>query len=172
MMDGRPPAAVAEAEAADRALYERDEHEWAARQIAALRGGRLDRVDAATLAEYLEDMTRRDYRELDSRIALLLHHLLKIERQPERLSTSWVRTVLTQQAEIRAMLEGTPSMARSAPARVAAMYRRARRLAAGETGLPEAAFPPESPWTLDAALAYDPPPVKPRAAARRPAPRG
>jgi hypothetical protein len=138
-------------------LYEADEHEWIAVQVAALRDGTLDRLDRAHLAEYLTDMTVRDRRELTSRLIVLLTHLLKIREQPERLTRSWVNTVRTQQREINLMLQGIPSLGRQADQFLAGAYPDAVKEAAGETGLPKARFPAASPWTVDEALTFDPP---------------
>ncbi|QYU66437.1 DUF29 family protein [Leptolyngbya sp. 15MV] len=64
--------------------YRSDEHAWLLRQAALLRAGRLKSVDSENLAEFLEDMAKRDVREVGSRLVVLLHHLLKFQVQPER----------------------------------------------------------------------------------------
>jgi Domain of unknown function DUF29 len=146
---------------ADRALYEADEHAWIARQIEALRSGRLHELDRDSLVEYLTEMTIRDRRELKNRLIVLLQHLLKVRMQPQRLTRSWVLTVLAQQQQIRDILAGTPSIATYAPALFEEAYPNAVRRAAAETGIPFRDFPSASPWTLEAALAFavpDPPP--------------
>ena len=138
-------------------LYEADEHEWIAAQVAALTDGHLDRLDRVHLIEYLTEMTIRDRRELQSRLTVLLHHLLKVRFQPERLTRSWVLTILEQQREIRSIMGGIPSLGRQADAIAAAAYPDAVRLAARETGRPHAGFPTVSPWTVPEAIAFDPP---------------
>ncbi len=140
-----------------RDLYEADEHEWIAAQVAALTDGHLDRLDRVHLIEYLTEMTIRDRRELQSRLTVLLHHLLKVRFQPERLTRSWVLTILEQQREIRSIMGGIPSLGRQADAIAAAAYPDAVRLAARETGRPHAGFPTVSPWTVPEAIAFDPP---------------
>ena len=134
-----------------------DEHAWLAAQIAALQNGQPDLLDRAALAEYLTEMTIRDRRELQSRLTVLLHHLLKVRVQPTRLSRSGVRSILEQQREIRTLLEGIPSLGRQAEAIAAAAWPDAVRIAARETGLDAGAFPARSPWTVAEALAFDPP---------------
>ena len=54
-----------------------DEHEWLWQQAEALASGRLGDVDATHLSEYLESMGRSEEREVRSRMAVLLQHLLK-----------------------------------------------------------------------------------------------
>jgi hypothetical protein len=138
-------------------LYERDEHEWIAAQIAALKDGKLHSLDRANLVEYLTEMTIRDRRELRSRLVVLLYHLLKVQFRSERLTRSRVTTIIEQQSEIRAIIEGIPSLGRQADTIAAAAYPDAVRRAARETGLPAARFPVMLPWTVAAALAFDPP---------------
>jgi hypothetical protein len=140
-----------------RELYEREEHEWIAAQISALADGELNRLDRANLVEYLTEMTIRDRRELQSRLVVLLHHLLKVQVQPERLTRSLVTTILEQQSEIRSIIDGIPSLGRHAEVLAAAAYPDAVRRAARETGLLTARFPAASPWTVAEALAFDPP---------------
>jgi hypothetical protein len=141
----------------DHALYERDEHEWIAAQISALESGQMNRLDRGNLIEFLSEMTIRDRRELRSRLTVLLLHLLKIRFQPDRLSASWVSTILIQQNEIRSLLEDIPSLGSRADAIAVQAYRDAIRLATRETGLPASQFPATVPWPVTEALAYDPP---------------
>jgi len=153
--------------AVDPDLYEADEHAWIAEQVAALRSGQLHRLDRTHLAEFLTDMALRDRRELKSRLTVLLHHLLKVRMQPERLTRSWVNTIVAQQREVREIIAGIPSLGHEAEAFVAAAYPDAVRAASRDTGIPPARFPAASPWTIETALAFDPPEPAPRAARGR-----
>ena len=154
-----------------RALYEADEHAWIARQIDALRSGRLNDLDRDTLAEYLTEMTIRDRRELRSRFVVLLQHLLKVGMQRDRLTRSWVLTILTQQQEISALLAGIPSMTTHAEALFEEAYSDAIGRAVVETRIPVGRFPPRSPWTMQEALAFVAP-VPPTRSGKRGAGRG
>jgi hypothetical protein len=142
---------------AGRALYLQDEHAWIAEQIAALTDGQLNRLDRADLIEYLTEMTIRDRREPRSRLDVLLHHLLKLQVQPEKLMGSSIAAILEQQSEIRCLIDSIPSLGRQAEIIAAAAYSDAIRRAARDTGLPAARFPAASPWTVEAALTLDPP---------------
>jgi hypothetical protein len=141
----------------DHELYEYDEHAWIEAQVSALTDGALNRLDRANLIAYLTEMTVRDRRELRSRLVVLLQHLLKLRLQPERLTRSWVTTIIEQQSEIRSIIDLIPSLGRQAETIAAAGYPDAVRLAARETGLAASQFPAVSPWTVEAALAFDPP---------------
>lgn len=134
------------------ALYTADETAWLEQTAELLRGGRVDQIDPVTLAEYLTDMARRDRRELYSRLVTLLTHLLKWEHQPDHRCGSWAATILEQQRELRQLLE-SGTLANHAVAVLADAYADARKQAAAEAGLARKAFPEESRWDLEAALA-------------------
>jgi hypothetical protein len=140
-----------------RELYEHDEHEWIAAQFAALTDGHFDLLNRANLIEFLTEMTIRDRRELQSRFVVLLHHLLKVQFQPAKLTRSWVTKIIERQSEIRSIIESISSLGRQAEGIAAAAYPDAVRRAARETGLPTTRFPSALPWTVTAALAFDPP---------------
>jgi len=141
----------------DRALYETDEHAWIARQVDGLRSGRLDQLDRDSLVEYLTDMTIRDHRELRSCLTVLLHHLLKVRMQPARLTRSWALTIVVQQQDIAGLLTSIPSLATHAKNLFDEAYADAVRRAAAETRIPAQKSPPQSPWTMQQALAFVPP---------------
>ncbi len=142
-------------------LYEADEHRWIEAQIEALRTGRTDQLDRAHLIEYLTEMTIRDRRELRSRLTVLLIHLLKTRFQLDRQTRSWVDTIVEQQSEVKGMLADIPSIAQHIPELLAKAYDDAVRRTARQTSLPRENFPATCPWTLEEALAFDPP--EPRA---------
>jgi len=82
------------------ALYERDETAWLEAMAELARDGRAEDLDLGHLAEYLFDMARRDRREVESRLAVLLSHLLKWTYQPDRRSRGWRATVIEQRQEL------------------------------------------------------------------------
>src|SRR5262245_9467769 len=86
-------------------LYETDETAWLEAMAQLLREGRLDQVDVQNLIEYLNDMARRDRREVDSRLAGLIAHLLKCAHQPEQRSGNWRATIEEQCQELADLLE-------------------------------------------------------------------
>jgi hypothetical protein len=136
------------------ALYEVDETAWLEATAGLVRQGRLDQIDTTTLAEYLEDMARRDRREVESRLIVLLAHVLKWVHQPEHRSRSWRAIVVEQRQE----LEGLVSrgvLRNHAEAVLVAAYRKAVERAEAETGLPAATFPAVCPYTLDELLSAD-----------------
>src|SRR5260370_1122323 len=70
-------------------LYERDETAWLEAMSELIRLGRLDEVDYPNLAEYLADMARRDRREVESRLTVLIAHALKWAYQTDHRSGNW-----------------------------------------------------------------------------------
>ncbi|SDF89540.1 protein of unknown function DUF29 [Limimonas halophila] len=60
-------------------LYERDFHAWTQDQAARLRAlGRDNRFDVAHVAEEIEDLGKRERRDLESHLHQLLRHLIKL----------------------------------------------------------------------------------------------
>jgi hypothetical protein len=133
-------------------LYDEDFAIWTAETARQLRAGRFDEVDIEHVAEEIEDMGKRDKRELHSRLPVLILHLLKWKGQPEKQTKGWQSTLLTQRADLDRLLEDSPSLRRTIAAAVAKVYPAARQSALLETGLPGAAFPNECPFTPDQIL--------------------
>lgn len=90
--------------------YETDIVAWASEQAALLRAGKLSFVDALNIAEEIEDVAKSERRELASRMAILIAHLLKWKFQPGRRGTSWAATIRAQRAGIRHPLDKMPSL--------------------------------------------------------------
>ena len=133
------------------AIYEMDETAWLEVTAELIRHGRLDEVDLDILAEHLTDMAKRDYREVLTRLVILLSHLLKWDYQPDQGSRSWRATVLEQQRELRQLLE-SKSLRNYAVVVFGDAYADARKQAAVETGLSRSTFPMQCPWSLEASL--------------------
>lgn len=137
------------AAAAETSLYERDFYTWAREQAAALSEGRLQDLDLANLAEEVADMGSEKFSQLASAYRVILIHMLKWDHQPGCRSRSWVTSIRTQRIEAEDVLSENPGLKGRREEAVARAYRRARVHAAGETGLPEKAFPTTCPYTLD-----------------------
>jgi len=126
------------------ALYESDFFEWTRRTAERLRQRRFDEADIEHVAEEIEDMGKRDLRELNSRIEVLLAHLLKWTLQPRKRSSSWRATIIAQRREIAAMLKDSASLRVRLVAAGKSNYAGAIERAAAETGLPLKTFPPNA----------------------------
>ena len=135
----------------DSDLYEADETAWLDAMADLIEQGRLDELDYAHLREYLSDMAKRDRREVESRLALLIEHLLKWDYQPKKRTRSWRRTILVQQQELAEDCAGGV-LRNHAEETLAKIYSKASARAVAETGLAPKTFPKECPYTLDQAL--------------------
>ena len=129
-------------------LYERDFFAWANQQTALLRAGQFAQADIEHVAEEIESMGRSEKRELLSRLAILLMHLLKWQAQPMLRGNSWQATIKVQRREISRHLADNPSLQAKLPELLEAAYGDAILLAARESGLSEATFPPTNPWSF------------------------
>jgi hypothetical protein len=135
-------------------LYEADETAWLEAMAELIGQGRTDELDYPHLREYLADMARRDRREVESRLATLLAHVLKWVHQPDRRSAGWRATVVEQRQEL-ARLTDRGVLRNHAEAVLADAYAEAVERAAAETGLPATAFPADCPYSLDQLLSAD-----------------
>lgn len=128
--------------------YEKDINAWANEQARLLRAGRFELLDVEHIAGEIEDVGKTEQRELASRTAILLAHLLKWKYQPERRGASWEKTITAQRKEISYALEESPSLAPKLqePRWLDMVWSRAVAQAVNETGLD--CFPDECPWAV------------------------
>lgn len=91
--------------------YDTDLTLWSARQAALLRAREVTTLDWENLAEEIESLGKSDLHELESRLLILLEHLLKLDhglRSEPR--AGWKRTVLEQRQRIDRVLKSSPSL--------------------------------------------------------------
>lgn len=132
--------------------YESDYARWCAEQGALLRDGRFDALDRENLAEEIESLGRSDRREIESRLKVLLAHLLKWRYQAEGRSGSWHSTIRDQRRGIAKVIKESPSL-RTHPAKALKdEYADAISDAVDETGISEDTFPATCPFTIEQIL--------------------
>lgn len=129
--------------------YDEDYHLWLVRQVDLLRAHRLDAIDAAMIAEELDDMGKSERRALEAYYTMLITHLLKWRFQPDRRSASWETTIKKARRAIARREADSPSLRVAAPDLVASVYGDAREDAVDETRLPEGTFPDSCPFSID-----------------------
>ncbi len=139
------------------ATYERDFYAWALENAALLRAGRLGAIDVLHLAEEIEGMGASERRELQSRLQVLLCHLLKYEYQPERRGKSWLLTIAHQRDAIERLLKHSPSLRGllENPEELGDVYAKALRDAVIETDLEPHVFPVACPYRVGQLLESD-----------------
>jgi hypothetical protein len=135
--------------------YENDIVAWAKEQAYLLRSGKLSALDIEHIAEEIEDVGKSEQRELASRMAVLLSHLLKWQYQPERQCSSWQRTIKEQRKAVLRRLKNTPSLKVSLNDTewLEDVWGDAVSIAIHETGMD--CFPEGCPWTIGNILSED-----------------
>lgn len=128
--------------------YHKDYYAWTQEQALLLKTGHLQDIDLENLIEEIEAMGRSEKRELESRIIVLLTHLLKWQYQPVRRGKSWELTIKGQRANCLDVLEDNPSLKAKLDEMFIRSYTRAKIEAAKETGLDEKYFPEQCPYTI------------------------
>ena len=129
--------------------YEADFYQWSLEQARLLRSGEWKSVDVEHLAEEIEDMGKGVRREWESRLKVLIVHLLKWVFQPELREMSWQLTVQEQRDQLHELLADNPSLKNQMTASLERTYPRAVKRTALETSLIEETFPTECPFRLE-----------------------
>ena len=129
--------------------YEADFYQWSLEQARLLRSGEWKSVDVEHLAEEIEDMGKGVRREWESRLKVLIVHLLKWVFQPELRGTSWQLTIQEQRDQLHELLADNPSLKNQMTASLDRTYPRAVKRTALETSLIEETFPTECPFRLE-----------------------
>lgn len=128
--------------------YEADYARWCAEQGALLRAGNLQALDKDNLAEEIESLGRSDKREVESRLNVLLVHLLKWRHQPEQRAGSWKASITEQRFRIARVIKDSPSLSGYPSTVLSEEYTLARANASVETGLSLNVFPAECPFGI------------------------
>ncbi len=136
-------------------LYEKDFYVWSQENARLIRERRFSELDIENIAEEIEAMGKRDKRELASRLAVLLAHLLKWQYEADFRSRSWKSTIVTQRAEIDNLLKDSPGLRYKLNERIDSAYSRAKKSAAAETGLSVRTFPETCPYSQKEILDTD-----------------
>jgi hypothetical protein len=146
-------------------LYESDFYAWTQDQGAKLRAWpehlRPNGIDIANIAEEIESLGRSDRRAVESHLRNLLVHLLKLALSPAAdPRRGWRIEVLEVRADLRRLLDDSPSLAARLPDLAAKQWPIARERALADLerdGVTEADIPgAPHPFPLDAATLLDP----------------
>ena len=128
--------------------YSDDTYSWVLEQIALLKAGRRDQIDAENIAEELSDLGNEFRSRLESAIAVLCCHLLNWDHQPERRSRSWSLTVTEQRSRIELLLKRSPGLKGVLGEAIRVGFASGRRFALSETDLPAKLLPKTCPYTF------------------------
>ena len=130
-------------------LYDADFYAWLNEQVALLRAGRVDEIDATNIAEELDDVGKSQPAKMWSALRVLVMHMLKWDQQPEHRTPSWVYSIREQRKRYHRLVKQSPSLRTSRDDLLADAYESARIWAANETSLPEDEFPDTCPYSWD-----------------------
>jgi len=89
-------------------LYDRDFNTWKEEQAMFLENRQFDKLDLDNLVNEVYHMTKSERQSLESRLEVLLLHLLKYKCLPESESTSWNKTIKEQRAAISDLINNHP----------------------------------------------------------------
>jgi len=128
--------------------HNKDFYGWTLEQAQLLKSGQWHEIDMENLIDEIESMGRSEKRALDSRIIVLITHLLKWQYQPTRRGKSWQLTIKGQRANCLDILDDNPSLKTKLNDSFIKAYSRAKIEAAKETGLDENFFPVECPYSI------------------------
>ena len=103
-------------------LYDRDFLEWTRAQAALLRSAATGRpkvpIDWEHIAEELEDLGKRDRRDLESRLPTIVLHLLKLQHSPATgPRAGWMDTIEEARIAAELILRDSPSLRGEVPSR-------------------------------------------------------
>jgi hypothetical protein len=131
------------------ANYNSDFYGWTQEQAALLRAGRFTDIDVENLIEEVETMGRSEKRAVESRLTVVLLHLLKWKYQPDRRCTSWKISMDLQRKQFQKILSENPGLKSQIQTLLNDAYDQARYEAYTETGIDLGVFPAECPWAYD-----------------------
>ena len=134
--------------------HDDDFYAWTQEQAQLLRTGKFNQIDFHYIAEEIEDMGRSEKRELESRLELLLMHLLKWQFQPNLRSRSWQLIIKEQQRlRLEKLLAENPSLKSFLADSLEKIYQLAIISAERETGL--SSFPQICPYSMTDIFIYE-----------------
>jgi len=136
-------------------LYGIDNHLWIQETVKLLEEKKFNDLDLDNLIEEIVAMGISQKRELKSRLRVLMMHLLKYQYQSDKISRSWLSTIIEQRCQLEDLLEFNPSLRQYIVEIIEKCYLEARKNASKETKLPLNKFPLDNPFTVEQILNED-----------------
>lgn len=138
----------------ENSLYERDFYAWVYQQATLLKQSKFAEADLYNIVEELETLGRSEKRSLNSRLEVLIQHLLKWQFQPDMNGTSWNSTIIEQRERLNELLKDSPSLKPKLRECVflEKAWNVAVKKAVAETGLSKSTFPSTPIWSVEQIL--------------------
>ncbi len=136
-------------------LYEIDNYLWIQETVRLLNAKNFNELDLDNLIEEIRTMGISQKREMKSRLRVLIMHLLKYQYQCDKISRSWLSTIIEQRRQLEDLLEFNPSLKPYLLEIIDKCYQDARKDGSKETGLPLHKFPIDNPFTVEQILEQD-----------------
>jgi hypothetical protein len=136
-------------------LYDRDFYLWIEKTVQDLQARRFQAIDLENLIEEIESMGRSERRELQSRLMILIEHLLKLKywiNEKSNNQQGWSHTVIEQRKQIQLVLRNSPSLTGLLPEFWLMAYQDGRELVLAKSELTPDAIPDRPPFSLEDAL--------------------
>lgn len=118
-----------------------DYYRWTQETAEKLRQGKFSEVNMEDLIEEIEGMGKSERRALESRLAVLLGHLLKWQYQARERSHSWRGTIHLRRRKLHRLLKENPSLRPQLPEFGKEAYFDGIQLAIEDTDMDEDTFP-------------------------------
>ena len=131
--------------------YDADFFRWTQETSDQLRRGEFASIDVQALVEEVEDLGKREKSALQSRVAVLISHLLKWDLQPAKRSMSWA-TIELQRSRIERLLKQSPSLRPFLAEILPDAYAEAILLAIKDTGMDRKIFAETCPYSVEEVL--------------------
>ncbi|MBJ7901319.1 MAG: DUF29 family protein [Cyanobacteria bacterium RI_101] len=139
-------------------LYDQDFEQWLLETTNCLKNSDFERIDIEHLIEELNDLGRSSKMALESNLAILLAHLLKLWVQadaPDTMKSSWYSSVDEHRQRVKKQLVKNPSLKSHWEIALTEAYPDARKLAVKEArrarfGVqvhPESDYPQRCPFS-------------------------
>lgn len=130
-------------------LYETDFYAWTLEQSKLLKEGNFKHLDIPNLVEEIESLGKQERREIESRLGILIGHLLKWDYQPDKRTKSWRATIREQRRVAQKLIAQNPSLKPYLTETIADAYEAGKDLVVKETPLDYGNLPESCPYTFE-----------------------
>lgn len=132
---------------ANYSAYLDDYAAWLAAQAGLLRERRFNEIDLEHLLEELDGLAGSDFKAFVGAIRIVLIHMLKWDIQTDLQCASWATSIRSHREQMLDDFAKRPSYRARLDEAITSAYKRARVVAADQTGLPIKRFPENCPFS-------------------------